>query len=301
MSRYQAEDIQVLTGLEPVRKRPGMYTDTSTPDHLAQEVLDNSVDEALGNHARHIDVRLHPDGSLTVEDDGRGMPVDIHPEHKCSGVELILCTLHAGAKFGEGGYELAGGLHGVGVSVVNALSSMLEVTVHRDGGVWWMKFKNGEPVAPLERTARCGKRNTGTRLRFWPNPEYFENLNFSQERLCALLRAKAVLCPGLEMNLYEEQEDGTMERKGQWCYEDGLGDYLGSLLEESRPAGAGAAAGDARAAGRWQGAPGLGDAMAAGGRQTGLGDLCQPGADPARRHPRQWLSQRRAGGGARVL
>ena len=225
---YNAEAIEVLTGLDPVRKRPGMYTDTSRPNHLAQEVIDNSVDEALAGFARSIDVVLHADGSLSVADDGRGMPVDIHPEQGKPGVEVILCTLHAGGKFSERNYQFSGGLHGVGVSVVNALSLELEVVVRRDGNVYRMRFAGGDKVSELEVIDTCGRRNTGTTLRFRPDPRYFDTVRFSLARLTHLLRAKAVLCPGLAISFLDE---ASGERQ-DWCYENGLSEYiLGATAE----------------------------------------------------------------------
>ncbi len=226
MSNYDAKDIEVLTGLDPVRKRPGMYTDTSRPNHLAQEVIDNSVDEALAGHARRIDVTLHKDGSLSVCDDGRGMPVDIHPEQGLPGVEVILSTLHAGGKFSNDNYQFSGGLHGVGVSVVNALSNILEVTVKRDGKVHQMSFANGEKTTDLKVIDTCGQRNTGTILRFWPNANYFDSIKFSLSRLRHVLRAKAVLCGGLTVSFYDENTEDSDE----WFYEDGLKDYLSGAL-----------------------------------------------------------------------
>ena len=222
MANYSAEDIEVLTGLDPVKKRPGMYTDTSRPNHLAQEVIDNSVDEALAGHARHIHMILHKDNSVTISDDGRGMPVDMHPEQGKPGVEVILCTLHAGGKFSDKNYQFSGGLHGVGVSVVNALSEKLEITIKRDGQVYRMGFSNGDKVLDLETIDACGKRNTGTSMRFLPNPQYFDTLKFSVSRLRHVLRAKAVLCPGLRVTFEDEQSGETDE----WYYEDGLKDYL---------------------------------------------------------------------------
>ncbi len=222
MANYSAEDIEVLTGLDPVRKRPGMYTDTARPNHLAQEVIDNSVDEALAGHARKIEVVLHKDHSLSVSDDGRGMPVDIHPEQGRPGVEVILSTLHAGGKFSNKNYQFSGGLHGVGVSVVNALSKVLEVTIQRDGKVHRIGFQNGDKASDLEVIGECGKRTTGTSLRFLPDPKYFDSSKFSVPRLRHLLRAKAVLCPGLTVTFINEQ-DGESD---QWFYEDGLKDYL---------------------------------------------------------------------------
>ncbi|TLM77292.1 DNA topoisomerase IV subunit B [Microbulbifer harenosus] len=222
MANYSAEDIEVLTGLDPVKKRPGMYTDTTRPNHLAQEVIDNSVDEALAGHAKKIEVVLHKDHSITVSDDGRGMPVDIHPEQGRPGVEVILSTLHAGGKFSNKNYQFSGGLHGVGISVVNALSKVLEVTIQRDGQVHRIGFQNGDKASDLEVIGECGKRTTGTSVRFLPDPQYFDSFKFSVPRLRHLLRAKAVLCPGLSVTFINEQ-DGESD---QWYYEDGLKDYL---------------------------------------------------------------------------
>ncbi len=222
MSQYNADAIEVLTGLEPVRKRPGMYTDTTRPNHLAQEVIDNSVDEALGGHADQVDVILHADGGISIQDNGRGMPVDLHPVQKKPGVEVILSTLHAGGKFSDKNYQFSGGLHGVGVSVVNALASRLDVTIKRDGNVHAMAFEGGEKVADLAVVGSCGKRNTGTAIRFQPDPQYFDSANFSLPRLTHVLRAKAVLCPGLRVTLLEEKKN----EKTEWYYEDGIADYL---------------------------------------------------------------------------
>lgn len=227
-TRYDAADIEVLTGLDPVRKRPGMYTDTTRPNHLAQEVIDNSVDEALAGHATRVDVTLHRDGSLSVSDDGRGMPVDIHPEEGLPGVEVILGTLHAGGKFSSKSYHFSGGLHGVGVSVVNALSKRLEVTVKRDGVEWRMAFAGGEKVSDLEQVGTVGRKVSGTCLHFWPDTRYFETVKFSVARLKHVLRAKAVLCPKLQVRFYDEAAD----EETSWYYEDGLKDYLVSALED---------------------------------------------------------------------
>jgi topoisomerase-4 subunit B len=229
MSEYTAEDIEVLTGLEPVRKRPGMYTDTTRPNHLAQEVIDNSIDEALAGHADLVEVILHKNGAITATDNGRGMPVDIHPEQGVSGVEVILTTLHAGGKFSNKNYEFSGGLHGVGVSVVNALSSNLEITIRRGGEVHQMSFADGEKTSELTVIDTCGKRNTGTSVRFTPNPKYFDSVNFSVSKLRHVLRAKAVLCPGLRVRFKDEAKGESDE----WFYEDGLRDYLmGATADE---------------------------------------------------------------------
>ena len=198
---YSAESLQVLSGLEPVRRRPGMYTDTTRPNHLVQEVVDNSVDEALAGYAQEIEVTLCKDGSIEVIDDGRGMPVDIHPKHKISGVELILTRLHAGGKFDNENYSFSGGLHGVGVSVVNALSETLEVEIKRDGKLYRQTYKKGKPDGKLKAVDTVGKRNTGTRVKFQPEASYFDSPKVSVSRLKHLLRAKAVLCPGLRMSI----------------------------------------------------------------------------------------------------
>lgn len=226
VTQYNASDIEVLQGLEPVQRRPGMYTDTSRPNHLAQEVIDNAVDEALAGHAKRIEVILHEDGSIEVQDDGRGMPVDIHPEHGVPGVELILCRLHAGGKFSNRNYSFSGGLHGVGVSVVNALSLRVEVSIRRDGQEYAISFRDGAVDEPLRVIGTVGKRNTGTRLRFWPDPKYFDSPRIALSRLKHLMRAKAVLCRGLEVELTEVGGEHT-----RWYYEDGLSDYLKGLLE----------------------------------------------------------------------
>ena len=226
-TKYTAEDIEVLTGLDPVRKRPGMYTETTRPNHLAQEVIDNSVDEALAGHANQIDVILHKDHSMTVRDNGRGMPVDIHPEQGKPGVEVILSTLHAGGKFSNKNYQFSGGLHGVGVSVVNALSKILEVTIKRGGQIYRIGFCDGEKAADLEVIGTCAKRDTGTGVRFLPDPSYFDSNKFSVSRLRHVLRAKAVLCPGLKVNFTNEQSD----EKDEWYYEDGLRDYLAAATQ----------------------------------------------------------------------
>ncbi|MDG1827907.1 MAG: ATP-binding protein, partial [Luminiphilus sp.] len=222
MSQYNADAIEVLTGLEPVRKRPGMYTDTMRPNHLAQEVIDNSVDEALAGHADQVDVVLHSNGGISIQDNGRGMPVDLHPVQKLPGVEVILSTLHAGGKFSDKNYQFSGGLHGVGVSVVNALSKRLDITIKRDGNIYTMAFEGGEKVEDLAVAGTCGKRNTGTQIRFDPDPQYFDSPNFSLPRLIHVLRAKAVLCPGLRVTLLDEKKN----ERSEWFYEDGISDYL---------------------------------------------------------------------------
>ncbi len=223
---YTSGSIEVLTGLDPVRRRPGMYTDTSRPNHLVQEVVDNSVDEALAGHARNIRVVLHKDGAIEVSDDGRGMPVDIHPEEKVSGVELILTRLHAGGKFSNENYQFSGGLHGVGVSVVNALSSSLEVFVKRDGKLHHMRFRNGEKASELEVIDSVGQRNTGTTVKFYPDPSYFDSPNIAIGRLKHLLRAKAVLCSGLRVIFDDLISSGDKSQSDEWYFEDGLADYL---------------------------------------------------------------------------
>ncbi|MCU7935736.1 MAG: DNA topoisomerase IV subunit B [Candidatus Thiodiazotropha sp. (ex Dulcina madagascariensis)] len=224
---YDASDIEVLSGLEPVRKRPGMYTDTSRPNHLAQEVIDNSVDEAVAGYAKSIEVTLYKDGSLEVVDDGRGMPVDIHPKQGVPGVEVILTKLHAGGKFSNKSYRFSGGLHGVGVSVVNALSKHLEVWVRRGAQEYNMAFADGRKVSDLEVVGKVGRNNTGTRVRFWPDPGYFDSPRFSTRQLRHVLRAKAVLCPGLKVSFFDEKSG---EREA-WVYEDGLRDYLLDALQ----------------------------------------------------------------------
>ncbi len=227
---YDAAAIEILSGLEPVRKRPGMYTDTTRPNHLAQEVVDNSVDEAMAGHATRIEVTLYKDGSLEVADNGRGMPVDLHPDEGISGVEVILTRLHAGGKFSAGNYTFSGGLHGVGVSVVNALSRHLEVWVRRNGKEYNMAFSGGDRVSALEEVGTVGRQNTGTTVRFWPDPKYFDSAKFSLSRLKHVLRAKAVLCPGLAVSLHDEASGEKLE----WRYQDGLRDYLVGELGDAQ-------------------------------------------------------------------
>lgn len=225
---YTADAIEVLSGLDPVRKRPGMYTDTTRPNHLAQEVIDNSVDEALAGHARNIQVVLHEDQSLEVVDDGRGMPVDIHPEEGIPGVELIFTRLHAGGKFSNKNYEFSGGLHGVGISVVNALSTRLEVRVRRDSQEYLMHFSDGFKASELSVVGTVGRRNTGTSVRFWPDGKYFDSARFSVSRLKHVLKAKAVLCPGLTISFLDKNSGERLE----WFYEDGLRSYLADAVNE---------------------------------------------------------------------
>jgi len=229
---YTADAIEVLTGLDPVRKRPGMYTDTSRPNHLAQEVIDNSVDEALAGFARNITLILHKDGSVEVSDDGRGMPVDMHAEEKVSGVELILTRLHAGGKFSDKNYQFSGGLHGVGVSVVNALSHYVVVTVKRDGIIYQMKFRNGDKASELTPIGTVGRRQTGTTVLFLPDEKYFDSNKFSVSRLKHVLRAKAVLCSGLRVSFVDNTAEGDKDQSEEWYYEDGLRDYLTQATEE---------------------------------------------------------------------
>ncbi|RLC15698.1 MAG: DNA topoisomerase IV subunit B [Deltaproteobacteria bacterium] len=224
---YTAESIEVLSGLDPVRRRPGMYTDTTRPNHMGQEVIDNSVDEAIGGYANRIDVTLHTDASLEVSDNGRGMPVDIHPEEGVSGVEVIMTRLHAGAKFSNKNYRFSGGLHGVGVSVVNALSTRLDVEIRRDAKKYQICFAHGDKCQELEQIGSVGKRNTGTTIHFWPDPGYFDSPKFSVPRLKHNLRAKAVLCPKLKVR-FRDANTGESEK---WYFEDGLKDYLEESLE----------------------------------------------------------------------
>ena len=226
---YDSKAIEVLSGLDPVRKRPGMYTDTSCPNHLIQEVLDNAVDEAIAGHCSNIKIKLHKNGVIEVSDDGRGMPVDIHPDHKLSGVELILCKLHAGAKFSGDEYSFSGGLHGVGVSVVNALSESLQVNVKRDSKEHEMHFNNGNKKSDLKIVGDVGIRNTGTKIQFKPNAKYFESIDVNNKQLKHLLKAKAVLCPGLTIDFFDERK----KEKIKWFFEDGLKSYLEEASSET--------------------------------------------------------------------
>ncbi|MFV5503028.1 DNA topoisomerase IV subunit B [Acinetobacter sp. 226] len=247
MSQYTAQSLEVLSGLDPVRRRPGMYTDTSRPNHLAQEVIDNAVDEALAGHANKITVTVYKDGSLSVEDNGRGMPVDIHPEYGQSGIEIIMTKLHAGGKFSTDNYQFSGGLHGVGISVVNALSTCVEVAVRRQGNLYKMAFENGEPVAPLEVLAgKAPKRVSGTTVHFWPEAKYFDSPKFALKALKHNLKAKAVLAAGLQINYIDQIND----EKITWQFENGLVDYLMDELEDREiiPAPAFVATGDAERA-----------------------------------------------------
>ncbi|MFC3909935.1 DNA topoisomerase IV subunit B [Legionella dresdenensis] len=228
-ANYTAEAIEVLSGLEPVQRRPGMYTDTTRPNHLAQEVIDNSVDEVIAGFASKITVTLHEDGSIEVEDNGRGMPVDLHPQLGLSGVEVIMTRLHAGGKFSDKNYSFSGGLHGVGVSVVNALSERVDVTIKRNGITYQMAFANGDKIQELNETGICKKRETGTLIRFWPNPKYFDSPRISVKQLTHTLRAKAVLCPGLAMTFINK----ITQEQIDWCFEKGLADYLQQSLPEN--------------------------------------------------------------------
>ena len=227
MSNYDSSSIEVLSGLEPVRKRPGMYTETERPNHLAQEVIDNSVDEAVAGFGSKITVVLYEDGSLSVEDNGRGMPTDIHPKENKPGVEVILTKLHAGGKFSNDSYQFSGGLHGVGISVVNALSSLVEIWIKRDGQEHYITFSDGLKKTDLEAIGTVGKRNTGTKVKFMPDGQFFDSVKFSAKRLRHNLRSKAVLCPGLEI-VFHNQIDDTKDR---WLYEEGLKDYLATSLD----------------------------------------------------------------------
>ncbi|MHC4880921.1 MAG: ATP-binding protein, partial [Planctomycetota bacterium] len=226
---YDSSAIEVLTGLEPVRKRPGMYTQTERPNHLVQEVVDNSVDEAIAGHASVIQVVLHDDDSATVADNGRGMPVDLHREEKVTGVEVIMTRLHAGGKFSNKNYRFSGGLHGVGVSVVNALSKHLELWVRRDGREFNMAFADGQKRSELEEVGSIAKKLTGTVIRFWPDEQFFDTVKFHVPRLKRLLRAKAVLCPGLLISFRDQTDPDNDE---DWQFEDGLVEYLDSQLED---------------------------------------------------------------------
>lgn len=226
--QYTAEAIEVLSGLEPVQRRPGMYTDTARPNHLAQEVIDNSVDEVIAGFASKIIATLHEDGSVEIEDNGRGMPVDLHPQLGLSGVEVIMTRLHAGGKFSDKNYQFSGGLHGVGVSVVNALSERLEVTIKRGGIIYQMSFSNGDKLTELNETGVTRKRDSGTIIRFWPNAKYFDTTRLSIKQLIHVLRAKAVLCPGLSMTFVNKINNEKLE----WCYEYGIADYLKQSLSD---------------------------------------------------------------------
>ena len=219
---YDSKAIEVLSGLDPVKKRPGMYTDTSCPNHLIQEVLDNSVDEALSGYCKRIKVNLYKDNSVEVSDNGRGMPVDVHPEHKLTGVELIMCKLHAGAKFSGEDYGFSGGLHGVGVSVVNALSTKLNVKIKRDSQEYEINFSAGDKDNDLKPIGDVGATNSGTSIRFYPDKQYFETLNINKKSLKHLLKAKAVLCPGLQIDYFDEKKNERIK----WIFDEGLSDYL---------------------------------------------------------------------------
>ena len=226
---YTSQNLEVLTGLDPVRRRAGMYTDTQRPNHLAQEVIDNSVDEALAGFAKNITVILHADNSLSVEDDGRGMPTDIHPEFNQSGIEIILTKLHAGGKFSTDNYQVSGGLHGVGISVVNALSHKVAVTVWRNGEEFRMDFADGEPVAPLAVAPSSNKKKRGTKVQFWVNEKYFDSPKFSIKQLKHHLKAKAVLSAGLTITFINEIDGET----DVWQFDNGLSQYLTEQLADN--------------------------------------------------------------------
>ncbi len=230
VNEYNGDSIEVLEGLDPVRTRPGMYTDTSSPNHLGMEVIDNSVDEALAGFADRIDVTLYEDQSLEVADNGRGMPVDIHSKEKVPAVELIFGRLHAGGKFSNRNYAFSGGLHGVGVSVVNALSSKLEAEIKRDGQVYKIGYSDGNKTEDLHVIGEVGRRNTGTKIRFWPNPKYFDRSTFRVSSMISLLKAKAVLCPGLTINFY----NALTKEKYSWCFKGDLKEYLVNTLGDMK-------------------------------------------------------------------
>lgn len=235
MSEYNSSDLDVLEGLDPVKKRPGMYTDTERPNHLAQEVIDNSVDEAISHYADKVTIRLLPGNGIEVTDNGRGMPVDIHPKFKVPGVQLILTKLHSGGKFNNDNYEFSGGLHGVGVSVVNALSSRLEVDIRRNGKIHSIVFEDGLLAEEMKEIGKCGKKNTGTTLRFWPDPKYFDNPNFNMPRLAHLIRAKAILCPGLTIEILDTEGEVMHGKDGepwQWNFQGGTQEYLTKTIPE---------------------------------------------------------------------
>nr|4HXZ_A Chain A, Topoisomerase IV, subunit B [Francisella tularensis subsp. holarctica LVS]4HXZ_B Chain B, Topoisomerase IV, subunit B [Francisella tularensis subsp. holarctica LVS]4HY1_A Chain A, Topoisomerase IV, subunit B [Francisella tularensis subsp. holarctica LVS]4HY1_B Chain B, Topoisomerase IV, subunit B [Francisella tularensis subsp. holarctica LVS]4HYM_A Chain A, Topoisomerase IV, subunit B [Francisella tularensis subsp. holarctica LVS]4HYM_B Chain B, Topoisomerase IV, subunit B [Francis len=233
MQNYNAKSIEVLTGLDPVKKRPGMYTNIENPNHLIQEIIDNSVDEVLAGFASKINITLYEDNSIEVADDGRGMPVDIHPEHKMSGIELIMTKLHSGGKFSNKNYTHSGGLHGVGVSVVNALSTRLEAEIKRDGNVYHIVFEDGFKTKDLEIIDNVGKKNTGTKIRFWPNKKYFDDIKVNFKALKNLLEAKAILCKALTIKYSNE----IKKEKLTWHFETGLKGYLDHKLEaETLPA-----------------------------------------------------------------
>lgn len=233
--RYDESSVTVLKGLQPVKERPGMYTHTENPTHICQEVIDNAADEALGGFADAIDVTIHEDGSLSVADNGRGIPVGLHPVEGVSVIELVFTQLHAGGKFNKkdgGAYAFSGGLHGVGVSVTNALSTRLEATVKRDGGVWRIVFAGGDIIEPLTQIGKCAQKDSGTTVRVWPDAKYFESPNYSLPTLERLLRAKAVLLPGVRVTLHHIPKEDVKT----WHYPQGLSGYLNDLIGETEPA-----------------------------------------------------------------
>ena len=235
--KYEESSIRVLKGLQPVRERPGMYTRTLDPTHIIQEVIDNAADEALAGHATRIDVRVHADGSVSVDDDGRGIPVGLHPEEKVATIELVFTRLHAGGKFdkrdGKGAYAFSGGLHGVGLSVTNALSRRLEVDVRRDGKVHRIVFANGDVEQKLKVVGTAPPKSSGTTVRAYPDPKYFDSPSVSMSELERLLRAKAVLLPGVKVTLHVEKGKDVKSRT--WSYPQGLKGYLEELADGDVP------------------------------------------------------------------
>ncbi|MDO5059539.1 MAG: ATP-binding protein, partial [Neisseria sp.] len=238
--QYSESSITVLKGLEPVKERPGMYTRTENPTHICQEVIDNAADEALGGFATEIDVTVHEDGSLSVRDNGRGIPTGLHPAEGVPVVELVFTRLHAGGKFnkkdGGSAYAFSGGLHGVGVSVTNALSTRLEVTVKREGKIWQMAFSGGDVVEPLHETGKCALKDSGTEVRVWPDGKYFESPNYNITELERLLRAKAVLLPGVSVSLTRPVKGSDEPLRQTWHYPQGLQSYLADLIENAETA-----------------------------------------------------------------
>ena len=238
--QYSESSITVLKGLEPVKERPGMYTRTDSPTHICQEVIDNAADEALGGFANHIHVEIHPDGSLSVRDNGRGIPVGLHPQENIPVVELVFTRLHAGGKFnkkdGNSAYAFSGGLHGVGVSVTNALSTRLEVTVKREGKIYRIVFAGGDVIEPLTQIGQCALKDSGTEVRVWPDGKYFEQADYSITELERLLRAKAVLLSGITVSLTRPVKTQSEPYTQSWCYPNGLQSYLADLIRDAQEA-----------------------------------------------------------------